>query len=991
MNYTGKRVLHKPTAGDSFGEGTIISQNNKTGFISVKFDSQEKVRLFPFPACFQSFLQLLDKGAAYAAASALKEIEAREEAEKERERQAARKKIEDRKRDELRLLKRASGTDQLPVGDIAAFFEVEEKALIAEVSYLRKSGGKRQRLTDGELVERRGSRYIYSFEADQELSLPDSTPISLWESSKTEPFPATVLNCESFTIIISCEHYFGEHVSMLDFSADPWHLMSALIDRMKEIRDLPSPIVRQLICDGEKQVQFDTPIQTGQENACKKSLSQPITFIWGPPGTGKTETLANIALQYIAKGYRVLMLSYSNVSVDGAVRRIFDRDKNPKPGRIVRYGYPRSKDLMEHAYLTSYSLALYNHPALQEERERLTRERQRLPRASHRFVEIGERLAQIRRSISEEEKAAVKNARFVATTVSKATVDSCLYADDSYDVVLFDEASMAYIPQIIFSASLAKRHFVCLGDFSQLPPIVQNDSKSVLNIDIFQFCSITDAVYLGCGHQWLCMLDVQYRMHPEIAAFASKNMYSGLLKSALGLMEVRASIVNSAPARGGVMNLVDLTGMMSVCSRTGNQSRINVLSAFASIGLALQAAETSEVGVITPYHAQSRLLHAMSRDIAEALLDLNRITCATVHQFQGSEKDVIIYDAVDCYRMPYPGVLLSSTKNNYANRLYNVALTRARGKIFSVVNADYMRQKRLSSTLMFRRMIDSPGTRHIHGYGVFTKTNQKILSVFNDDAESDPVFFDDLENARVSIRIDVPQKTAASRAWFDAFSDALADARARGVKVLFRTDAADCIPADICAPVIETPYVMNPVTIIDKKVVWFGKPSSAADFITDGDAIETDYRPVLRFVGSHCAQSLYGFLEMSQTLDRRTGTAAKDETGSYQSFSSYVSGEVRCSECGGSMLLKKGKYGSFFISCSHYPVCKSTEQVTTGMVNKYLWHNSMHGTTCLQDHITLFHDLFLLAEEAGLLNFHESFDFMFHVNTSGRGGFSVLQ
>ena len=95
----------------------------------------------------------------------------------------------------------------------------------------------------------------------------------------------------------------------------------------------------------------------------------------------------------------------------------------------------------------------------------------------------------------------------------------------------------------------------------------------------------------------------------------------------------------------------------------------------------INCAMVHEVGIITPYNAQSRLLHAMSRDAAEHDPGQREITCATVHQFQGSEKDVIIYDAVDCYRMQYPGMLLSSMANNYANRLYNVAVTRAKGKM----------------------------------------------------------------------------------------------------------------------------------------------------------------------------------------------------------------------------------------------------------------------------------------------------------------------
>lgn len=99
--------------------------------------------------------------------------------------------------------------------------------------------------------------------------------------------------------------------------------------------------------------------------------------------------------------------------------------------------------------------------------------------------------------------------------------------------------------------------------------------------------------------------------------------------------------------------------------------------------------------------SQSKLLHAMARDIIEQCPALHSITCATVHQFQGSERDVIFYDAVDCYRMTYPGVLLTSTTNNYANRLFNVALTRAKGKFIAVLNIAYMENKNLSTNLMF--------------------------------------------------------------------------------------------------------------------------------------------------------------------------------------------------------------------------------------------------------------------------------------------------
>ena len=65
-------------------------------------------------------------------------------------------------------------------------------------------------------------------------------------------------------------------------------------------------------------------------------------IFYGPPGTGKTQTLANIALKHMEKGERVLMLSYSNVSVDGALLRTARMAKDKmKPGIFVRYGYPK--------------------------------------------------------------------------------------------------------------------------------------------------------------------------------------------------------------------------------------------------------------------------------------------------------------------------------------------------------------------------------------------------------------------------------------------------------------------------------------------------------------------------------------------------------------------------------------------------------------------------------------------------------------------------
>ena len=52
----------------------------------------------------------------------------------------------------------------------------------------------------------------------------------------------------------------------------------------------PSEIAQDLICNGLKEIDYrNSDIAKGQETAVRMSLEQPITFVWGPPGTGLNE------------------------------------------------------------------------------------------------------------------------------------------------------------------------------------------------------------------------------------------------------------------------------------------------------------------------------------------------------------------------------------------------------------------------------------------------------------------------------------------------------------------------------------------------------------------------------------------------------------------------------------------------------------------------------------------------------------------------------
>lgn len=934
MDLTGKRVHHR-----SFGDGVITEQKKTT--IVVTF--RDGAKMFSYPGCFQTYLKILDTDLKEDVQEVVSQHEHAETAERKQRINELQTSISSNRRQE-----KDKSVQIKPFASVADFCQAYRMALSAEISFIRMTGGKHILLQEGKRIGRDNGQFVYLLESEDELNYPEGTPVTIWKGQSQ--ISGKILNCEAFSVYLISELDLGAEVEMLNISAEACYLLQSVSERLMDLSLEPSEIAQDLICNGLKEIDYlNSDIAKGQETAVRMSLEQPITFVWGPPGTGKTQTLAKIAWAHIDKGERVLMLSYSNVSVDGAILRVTSLKNDVFPGQLVRYGFPKDKRISEHPYLSSYNLAINNYPDLLKRRTQLQAEKKRLEKNDPKLIQVEKELNEIRRELRTAESQCVRNAKFVATTVSKAIVDKEI-RNGAFDVVIFDEASMATIPQIAYAAKLARKNFVCMGDFRQLPPIVQSSKESPLNADIFQYCGITQAVDQGSNHKWLCLLDTQYRMHPEIADFAGRSIYNGLLKSANGMTEKREKTVMAEPFAGRAMEFVDLSGTMSTCIKSSDDSHANVLSAFVTFSLALKAAQMQEVGIITPYHAQSRLLHAMVRDVNELEALPHAIKCATVHQFQGSEEDVIVYDAVDCYRLPFPGALIASTAGRYADRFFNVAMTRSKGKFICVANGSFMRNKGMSENLMFMQMLKS-----------YRATAPMIPEIIRPNDDLEKYYFDfvekenqvdefikDLATARREVRIDIPDSPANSDINTTRIAQALAEAQSRGVKVFVRAESKKNLHPTLKYFAVENHYLTDPIALIDKTVTWFGMPESAACFKIEGRTSAINNRPCIRFWGTHTAKILYGLLEMSQVMDQAK-TVEKDAQGNLitDKLSDYVLAHKKCPVCGKPMQLKKSRNQKYFLSCSGYPSCKHTEFVETEFVEEYFYHKgNKNGMLC---------------------------------------------
>ncbi|NHN59514.1 AAA domain-containing protein [Halorussus rarus] len=311
--------------------------------------------------------------------------------------------------------------------------------------------------------------------------------------------------------------------------------------------------------------------------------AEDLALVHGPPGTGKTYTIARTIRALVEQGESVLLSAFTNRAVDNALEALRDQGFED----IVRVG---------------------TESGVREDMQDL-----RLEQAG----DPGERVAELR------------DASVVAATT--ATCGSRIMREQSFDAALVDEASQLTEPETLAAVNRADR-FVLVGDHQQLPPVVRTEND--LSTSLFERLI---EEYPAAG----VMLDRQYRMSQRIQAFASREFYDGELRPAAG--EVAAQRLADLPAvdatalsddlRGGGVSFVDPGGSTDGNTNPVEADRVaEVVDEFLAAGV-----DPAEIGVIAPFRAQ---VAEIGRRVPE------EVAVDTVDRFQGSSKEVIVVSFV---------------------------------------------------------------------------------------------------------------------------------------------------------------------------------------------------------------------------------------------------------------------------------------------------------------------------------------------------------
>ena len=320
-----------------------------------------------------------------------------------------------------------------------------------------------------------------------------------------------------------------------------------------------------------------------QDEAVRQAVAaEEFALVHGPPGTGKTYTLATIVRALVERGDRVLVSAFTNRAVDNALEALEEQGFTG----IVRVGTESGvrEDMQEY----------------------------RLDRAGEPATCAGR----------------LQEAPVVAATT--ASCGSRALRTQAFDAAVVDEAGQLTEPGTLAAVALADR-FVLVGDHNQLPPVARAEND--LQASLFERLIET---YPDAG----TLLDRQYRMAQRIQAFPSEEYYGGQLRPATGavagqrLADLPGVSRDALPERlrDGVV-FVDPDG-----AETGNTNPTEADEVARIVDRYLAAGvDPDDVGVIAPYRAQ--VAEIGNRVPASVTVD-------TVDRFQGSSKEVIVVSFV---------------------------------------------------------------------------------------------------------------------------------------------------------------------------------------------------------------------------------------------------------------------------------------------------------------------------------------------------------
>ncbi|SCU81886.1 LAMI_0B08086g1_1 [Lachancea mirantina] len=448
-----------------------------------------------------------------------------------------------------------------------------------------------------------------------------------------------------------------------------------------------------------------------QRHAVAHSLSNKITILKGPPGTGKTTVIVEMIAQLLQEKSKlpILCVAPSNVAIDNIAKKLL-ADKSPIAKRdLLRVVSISKEPHYWHGHVLEdicLHLKMYEHLTDMPKRsfeDLIAGRYSKISPADFKAFQTQRRLI--------EEKI-IRKAKVILTTnvAAGAPLLKCLR---SFPVVIMDESTQATEPSALVPLTLPNvRKVILLGDERQLSCA---NSIPGLTLSFFERL-ITNRVSRAN-----LMLRVQYRMHPQISEFPRTAIYNGQLTDGCTAEDRKHPQIKHPLFFLQCARTVEQLGALNQADHKSiqNPGEARVVRELVRNLLLEKQFSHSQIAVITPYAAQRELVAkllksdpvinprirepALEMDIEDVigsglerehnsvsntLININNVYVSSIDAFQGHERDVIIFSSVRNNSEASLGFLTD-------RRRLNVALTRARRALAVVGDKETLKNSKI--------------------------------------------------------------------------------------------------------------------------------------------------------------------------------------------------------------------------------------------------------------------------------------------------------
>lgn len=381
----------------------------------------------------------------------------------------------------------------------------------------------------------------------------------------------------------------------------------------------------------------------------KENLGDNISFVFGPPGTGKTTYVANYIcnLMKTEEYCKVLVLAPTNKACDVITEKIAGIAYNPSwLGRFVA----TASDAIEESEL------LCNRDSDLDEQEQccLVSTIARLPYDGFQRLGGAPRLRDI-----------------------------------DWNYVIIDEASMIPLAQIIYAIYRFSPYarIIIAGDPLQIPPIANEEEWKEENIYTMIHLDKFENPLTEPRQFDITNLTTQYRSLPVIGEVFSRYTYDGLLQHHRGQDDQRQVAIKGLPLKP--INFIQFRvekydNVYGPKKLSGSNVQIYSVLLVTEICKYISAHCEEErdlnIGIICPYVAESQMIERLVEQM-ENIPEHIKFTVGTIHGFQGDECDMVFVVFNPPKGMNYqPDSIMVNKKH-----IINVAISRARDYLFLLI------------------------------------------------------------------------------------------------------------------------------------------------------------------------------------------------------------------------------------------------------------------------------------------------------------------